>query len=52
MWPDDPYLDNIHRHREGERGLNAVAYFIFGLMHDDGHLAQIADIVQQAKNNG
>jgi hypothetical protein len=52
MWPDDPYLDNIHHHREGERGLNAVAYFIFGLMHDDGHLAQIADIVQQAKNNG
>lgn len=51
MWPDDPYLGNIHRRREGERGLNAVAYFIFGLMHDDDHLAQIADIVQQAKNN-
>lgn len=49
MWPDEPYLDNLYRRREGDPGLNAVAYFISGLMHDDSHLAQITDIVNQAK---
>jgi len=31
------------------RYYDAIARFVYGLGHDDAHLAQIADVVQQAK---
>lgn len=42
MWPDAPHLDNF----AGK--INAVGYFVSGLFHDDNHLKQIGEIVQQA----
>ena len=57
MWPDEPYLDNTFALLRGgpkyvtedRPDINAVARFILGLMHDDSHLGQIAEIVRQAK---
>lgn len=49
IWPDTPYLDNTHQSREDRPHLNATGVFISGLSHDDSHLAQIAEIVRQAK---
>jgi hypothetical protein len=49
MWPDKPYLDNVYQRHENTPRLNAIAYFISGLRHDDSHLEQIAEIVRQAK---
>jgi len=49
VWPDEPHLDNIYRYLPTSSPINAMSQFIFGLMHDDSHLGQIADIVGQAK---
>ena len=49
VWPDEPYLDNIYRVLPTSSAINAMSQFIFGLMHDDSHLEQIANIVDQAK---
>jgi hypothetical protein len=49
VWPDEPYLDNIYRRLPTSSAINAMSQFIFGLMHDDSHLEQIANIVDQAK---
>jgi hypothetical protein len=48
VWPDEPYLDNFHR-RKRDLYINGAAQFLLGLLHDDSHLEQIAQIVQQAK---
>ena len=48
VWPDAPYLDNFHR-RKRDLYINGAAQFLLGLLHDDSHLEQIAQIVQQAK---
>jgi len=50
MWPDQPDLENTFTGRNGKE-YNAVVRFAFGLFHDDNHLAQIAEIVRQAKEN-
>ena len=49
MWPDQPDLANSYVPREGAAPLNAVIRFVNGLSHDDSHLAQIADVVAQAR---
>jgi hypothetical protein len=57
MWPDEPFLDNTYKLQiggppvvtEGHPEANAVVRFILGLMHDDAHLGQIAEIVRQAR---
>ena len=48
VWPDAPYLDNFHR-RKRDLYINASAQFLLGLLHDDSHLEQIANIVRQAR---
>ena len=48
MWPDEPYLDNTYTGRGGSQ-YNAIARFVSGLSHADSHLAQIANIIKQAK---
>lgn len=50
VWPDEPYLDNIYQRTETSLKVNAPTYFIFGLSHADSHLAQIAEVVRQAKS--
>ena len=49
MWPDQPDLANNYVPREGADPVNAVIRFVNGLSHDDSHLAQIADVVGQAR---
>lgn len=49
MWPDEPYLDNKTETRPGGPIVNAVSRFLMGLSHSYSHLAQIDDVVQQAK---
>jgi hypothetical protein len=49
LWPGEPHLDNRYEPWAGIGEVNAVGRFVLGLWHDDDHLAQIGDIVQQAK---
>ena len=48
-WPDAPNLDVTFEPFPTAGQRNCFAQFIGGLSHDDSHLAQIADIVKQAK---
>jgi hypothetical protein len=55
MWPDEPFLDNTYKLQlgpaevtEGYPQANCVVRFLLGLLHDDAHLGQIAEIVHQA----
>jgi len=48
MWPDKPHLENqVQAWSEGPV-VNAVGRFVLGLMHEDSHLGQVAEIVRQA----
>lgn len=49
LWPDQPYLDNKQELSWLGESIAAPARFVLGLSHDDSHLGQIADIVQQAR---
>jgi hypothetical protein len=48
MWPDEPHLDNVKEHERVGK-IDAFVRFVFGLSHDQGHLAQIEDVIAQAK---
>lgn len=49
MWPAQPHLQNTYKPWPTAPDINAVGRFVFGLSHDDSHVGQIADVVQQAK---
>lgn len=49
VWPDKPHLDQTIKLRWLEGPINPIARFVAGLQHDDSHLGQIANIVQQAR---
>ncbi len=49
LWPDAPYLDLTYQPWPSAPAINAVGRFVLGLRHDHDHLAQIADVVAQAK---
>lgn len=56
MWPDKPFLTNTFKLQvgpavvtDGNPQANCVTRFILGLMHDNDHLGQIAEIVRQAR---
>ena len=49
MWPDEPDLENHYVYRRTGAKIDAKTRFLFGLMHDDSHLEQIAEIVEQAR---
>lgn len=49
MWPDEPDLNLTINYRWLRGPMNAVARFVMGLVHDDDHLEQIAEIVRQAQ---
>jgi hypothetical protein len=49
LWPDQPYLDNTFPSKRWQTEFNAFVRFSFGLSHDDSHLAQIAEVVRQAR---
>ena len=49
MWPDEPHLDNIYEPWPGAPLVNAMGRFVLGLMHEDDHVGQVAEIVRQAQ---
>jgi hypothetical protein len=49
VWPDQPHTDVTYEPYPSAGQRNCYAYFIGGLSHDESHLAQIADVVSQAK---
>ncbi len=49
LWPARPDLDNTYQPYENSEHVNAINRFIRGLSHDDSHLGQIAQIVEQAR---
>ncbi len=48
LWPDQPHMDNLAELWAGMAPVNPIGRFVLGLMHDDSHLGQIAEIVHQA----
>ena len=50
LWPHPPYLDNSYEIPGRSIGpINCVTRFMLGLRHDDAHLDQIKNIVQQSR---
>jgi hypothetical protein len=49
MWPDAPYLENRYRAWEGGPQVNAIERFVLGLVHEESHLGQVAEIARQAR---
>ena len=49
MWPDNPNAEIMAEIIPGRPPVNALCRFVMGLMHDDSHLGQIAEVVRQAK---
>ncbi len=49
LWPDQPNLDLTYAMWEGGPVVNAVARFLYGLVHESSHLDQVAEIVRQAQ---
>jgi hypothetical protein len=51
MWPDQPYLDNTYTSPHSGMVITPLTRFVFGLSHDDAHVAQIQEVVRQAVAN-
>jgi hypothetical protein len=49
VWPTEPHSDNTYQPTPDIEPINCLNRFIRGLSHDDSHLAQIKEIVRQAK---
>jgi hypothetical protein len=49
VWPDAPHYENTYQPSPTMEPINCVNRFIRGLSHDDSHLAQIEEIVRQAR---
>lgn len=50
VWPNPPHLDNAYEVPGWASGpINCVPRFMLGLSHDDAHLDQIKDVVQQSR---
>ena len=49
-WPDEPHLEtSVTADYPGAKPRNAIQRYVGGLGHDDAHLAQIAEIMRQAR---
>ena len=49
MWPNQPHLEIEYRSRPDSPRMNAKSRFLYGLMHDDDHLEQIVNIINQSQ---
>lgn len=49
VWPDKPHLDNTIELGFLDGPVNAIDHFVVGLGHEASHLAQIEEIMRQAK---
>lgn len=48
MWPDAPHLDQTTEPWSDADPVNAIGRYMLGLLHEYSHIAQTADIIQQA----
>ena len=51
LWPQQPHMDNVMELSWVAGMVDPKVQFLLGLSHDAGHLAQIEEIVRQAKGN-
>lgn len=49
LWPQPPHLDNTYVSAYSGATIDPIMRFVMGLSHDDAHLAQIGDILRQAR---
>jgi hypothetical protein len=49
LWPDEPHFEIPYHVRYLDTDVNAIGRFVLGLRHDFNHLAQIADVISQAR---
>jgi hypothetical protein len=49
MWPAAPHMDNMAEVIPGWAPMDPKGRYVLGLMHDDAHLGQMAEIMRQAK---
>jgi hypothetical protein len=50
VWPDQPHVEITYEPYPTAGQRNCFAQFIGGLSHEDSHLAQIREVVRQAKD--
>jgi hypothetical protein len=50
LWPDVPHLENTADLFPPMRPLGPIECFMLGLRHEAGHLAQIRDVLEQARD--
>jgi hypothetical protein len=50
LWPDAPHLENTADLFPPMRPLGPIACFLLGLRHEAGHLDQIRDVLDQARD--
>jgi hypothetical protein len=48
-WPDEPHLDQTTTPIPRLGPMNAVGRYLLGLMHEEGHLPQLAETARQAR---
>jgi hypothetical protein len=49
MWPEEAHLENAYEVWSDRPMVNAIGQFVLGLMHEESHLEQTAEIVRQAQ---
>lgn len=49
-WPDEPHLDNTVMRIERFGPANAISSYLLGMVHEEWHFDQIADVVAQASD--
>jgi hypothetical protein len=49
VWPAQPHVDVTYEPWPGAGQRNCIAQFAGGMSHEESHLAQIAEVVRQAK---
>jgi hypothetical protein len=49
LWPDNPHLETKVEVWRDSPPVDAIGRFVLGLMHEESHLGQIAEIVRQAR---
>ena len=49
MWPGAPHLENVYMPWEGAPAMGPMQRFMIGLRHDADHLAQVREVVRQAR---
>jgi hypothetical protein len=49
VWPDSPHLDLTITRIPHIGPMNAIGYYLLGILHGQSHLDQLREIMRQAK---